>query len=156
LIVFTTQAKFNDLVAKHSNLQATEGTLDSKRQRAELQLQAAQTKISDLESSNDELKRLNVDMKRQVEKWQHLETKGGEATEKEHQKRVALEFELQGVKETHENELIEDANSLEKLKNRYEKAREKAAAYEVGVPPLCGNGSSQHWILGRSKTTRER
>jgi hypothetical protein len=85
-----------------------------------------------------------------------LETKGGEAAEKEHQQRLALEFELQELKETHENQLKEHASSLEKLKNRYEKAKEKAAAYEVCAPPRYGNTSSQRWILGRSKTTRER
>lgn len=124
------EAKFNNLVAKHSNLQAAEGTLDSKRQRAELQLQGAQTKILEFERLNDELRRTNADLTHQLERWQTLDTKGGEAAEKEHQKRVALEFELQELKETHENQLEEYANLVEKLKNRHEKMKDKAATYE--------------------------
>ncbi|KIM39828.1 hypothetical protein M413DRAFT_446748 [Hebeloma cylindrosporum] len=124
------EAKFNNLVAKHSNLQAAEGTLDSKRQRAELQLQGAQTKILEFERLNDELRRTNADLTHQLERWQTLDTKGGEAAEKEHQKRITLEFELHELKEIHKNQLEEYANLVEKLKNRHEKMKDKAATYE--------------------------
>jgi len=136
------QAKFNKLVAKHSNLQAAEGTLDSKLQRADLQLQGAQTKISDFERLNDELRRSNADLTHQLERWQTLDAKGGEAAEKEHQKRVALEFELQELKETHESHLEEHTNLVEKLKNRYEKMKEKAATGEVCASALHRNNSA--------------
>lgn len=128
---------------KHSNLQAAGGTLDSKLQRAELQLRGAQTKISDFERLNDELRRSNADLTHQLERWQNLDTKGGEAAEKEHQKRVALEFELQELKETHESHLEEHTNLVEKLKNRYEKIKEKAATYEVCAFLLHQSNSSQ-------------
>jgi len=122
-------------------LQAAGGTLESKFQRAELQVQGAQTKISDLERLNDELKRSNADLTHQLERWQNLDTKGGEAAEKEHQKRVALEFELQELKETHESHLEEHANLVEKLKNRYERVKEKATTYEVCASPLHRSNS---------------
>ena len=134
-------------MAKHSNLQAAEGTLDSKLQRAELQLQGAQTKISDFERLNDELRRSNADLTHQLERWQTLDTKGGEAAEKEHQKRVALEFELQELRETHESHLEEHTNLVEKLKNRCEKVKEKAATCEVCAFALHRNNSSQSSIL---------
>lgn len=135
---------------KHSNLQAAEGTSYSKLQRAELQFQGAQTKISDLERLNDELRRSNADLTHQLERWQNLDTKGGEAAEKEHQKRVALEFELQELKETHESQLEEHVNLVEKFKNRYEKVKEKAATFEV-CASLPRNNFSQSKLYFRVK-----
>lgn len=137
-------------------MEAAEGTLNSKLQRAELQLEGAQTKILDFERLNDELKRSNADLTHQLERWQNLDTKGGEAAEKEHQKRVALEFELQELKETHESQLEEHVNLVEKYKNRYEKVKEKAATFEVCASLLRRNNSSHSKLDSRMKQNNER
>ncbi|KAF8968148.1 hypothetical protein BDZ97DRAFT_1727506 [Flammula alnicola] len=120
------EAKYNRLVAEHSNMEASAGTLDSKLQRTQLQLEGAQTKMADLERVNDELRRSNTDLTRQLERWQNLETKGGEAAEKQHKQRIALEFELRELKEEYENQTQE----LAKAKKKVDKMTDVAANYE--------------------------
>ena len=113
-------------------MEAASGTLDTKVQRTQLKLEGALNKISDLERANDELKRSNTDLSNQLERWENLETKGGEAKEKEHKKRIALELELKELKEQFEQQEEE----LAKAKRKVEKMRDVAANYEVGFPPL--------------------
>ena len=113
-------------------MEAASGTLDTKVQRTQLKLEGALNKIADLERANDELKRSNTDLSNQLERWENLETKGGEAKEKEHKKRIALELELKELKEQFEQQEEE----LAKAKRKVEKMRDVAANYEVGFPPL--------------------
>ena len=113
-------------------MEAASGTLDTKVQRTQLKLEGALNKIADLERANDELKRSNTDLSNQLERWETLETKGGEAKEKEHKKRIALELELKELKEQFEQQEEE----LAKAKRKVEKMRDVAANYEVGFPPL--------------------
>lgn len=110
-------------------MEAASGTLDTKVQRTQLKLEGALNKIADLERANDEFKRSNTDLSNQLERWANLETKGGEAKEKEHKKRIALELELNEIKEQFEQQ----AEELDKAKRKVEKIKDVAANYEVGL-----------------------
>lgn len=115
-------------------MEAASGTLDTKVQRTQLKLEGALNKIADLERANDEFKRSNTDLSNQLERWANLETKGGEAKEKEHKKRIALELELNELKEQFEQQ----AEELDKAKRKVEKIKDVAANYEVGLGAFCG------------------
>lgn len=123
----------NKLVEGRANLEAASESIRSKLERTKLQLDGAQTKNSELERLNDELKRTNADLTRQLEKWQSLETKEGEAAETERKQRIALEMELREVKETSEKKAEKAAADLEKAKARVEKVRVTVQEWEVSI-----------------------
>ncbi|KAJ7756429.1 hypothetical protein DFH07DRAFT_820539 [Mycena maculata] len=81
----------------HSRLQVKAETTETKLERMTLQFDGAQTTNDELERQNDELKRANVDLKRQLDRWQNLETKGGEEVETLRKHRIDLEVAVKGL-----------------------------------------------------------
>jgi chromosome segregation ATPase len=108
-------------------MEASTGSLDTRLQRTQLKLEGAQNKITDLQRLNADLQRANTDLNNQRERWENLETKGGEAKEMEHKKRVALELELSELKEQYEAQ----AGEYAKAKKKAENMKDVAANYEV-------------------------
>lgn len=103
--------------------------METKLQRTQLKFEGAQNKVAELERQNNDLKRQNTDLNNQRERWENLETKGGEAIEMEHKKRVALELELNDLKENYEAQ----EEALAKAKRKIEKMKDVVANYEVLV-----------------------
>jgi hypothetical protein len=66
---------------------------------------------------NDELKRNNTELKRQMDKWQNLETKGGAEVDTLRKRRIELEVQAKEFEGR-----LADADKLEKER---EKAMEK-------------------------------
>ncbi|KAF8910673.1 hypothetical protein CPB84DRAFT_1672740 [Gymnopilus junonius] len=124
------EEKYNKLVADRSNMEAKNGTLDSQLQRVQLQLEGSRTKVTELERGNDELKRTIADQTRQLERWQNLETKGGEAAEKHYKEKVELEFRYQELKEAFEKHQEERQSELDKEKKRAEKLKDAMHNWE--------------------------
>ena len=87
----------------------------------------------DLERSNDELKRTNAELTRQLEKWQSLETKEGEAADTERKQRIALEMELREVTETFEKRLAKVTSDAERANARVEKIKGTVRDWEVSI-----------------------
>lgn len=125
--------KVHKLVEDRANLEASSESIKSKLERTKLQLDGAQTKTVDLERLNDELKRTNTELTRQLEKWQSLETKEGEAAETERKQRIALEMELREVTETFEKRLAKAAADVERANARVEKMKGTVHDWEVSI-----------------------
>jgi hypothetical protein len=123
----------NKLVEGRANLEASSESIKSKLERTKLQLDGAQTKTVDLERSNDELKRTNSELTRQLDKWQSLETKEGEAADSERKQRIALEMELREVTETFEKRLAKAAADAERANARVEKMKKTVQDWEVSI-----------------------
>ena len=123
--------KLNKLVEGRANLEASSESIKSKLERTKLQLDGAQTKNVDLERSNDELKRTNSELTRQLEKWQNLETKEGEAADTERKQRIALEMELREVTESFEKKLAKALADVERANSRVEKIKGTVKEWEV-------------------------
>ena len=119
-----------------ANLEASSESIKSKLERTKLQLDGAQSKNLDLERSNDELKRTNTELARQLEKWQSLETKEGEAADTERKQRIALEMELREAAETFEKKLAKAADDVERANARVEKIKGTVKEWEVSIPLL--------------------
>ncbi|KAJ7931517.1 hypothetical protein B0H13DRAFT_1958559 [Mycena leptocephala] len=103
----------------YGRLQVTAESTETKLVRLTLQFDGAQTTIAELERQNDELKRANLDIKRQLDRWQNLETKGGEEVETLRKQRIDLEVEvkaLQGRLEKKDAELQKEKNKVAKHK----------------------------------------
>ena len=116
-----------------ANLEASSESTKSKLERTKLQLDGAQTKNSDLERLNDELKRTNAELTRQLEKWQSLETKEGEAAETERKQRIALGIELQELTEVFEKKLEKANADLERAERRVERMKVTVQQWEVST-----------------------
>jgi chromosome segregation ATPase len=118
-------------VEGRANLEAASEFTKSKLERTQLQLDGAQTKNSELERLNDELKRTNTDLTRQLEKWQSLETKEGEAADTERKQRIALEMELRELTDSSEKKLAKAAAELERANARVERMKVTVQDWEV-------------------------
>ena len=124
----------NKLIEGRANLEASSESIKSKLERTKLQLDGAQTKNIDLERLNDELKRTNTELTRQLEKWQSLETKEGEAADTERKQRIALEMELREVTESFEKKLAKSGADVERANARVEKVKGTVKEWEVSIP----------------------
>lgn len=123
----------NKLVEGRTNLEASSESIKSKLERTKLQLDGAQTKTMDLERLNDELKRTNTELTRQLEKWQSLETKEGEAADTERKQRIALEIKLREATETFEKKLEMAASDLQRANARVETVKGTVQDWEVSI-----------------------
>lgn len=108
-----------------------------------LQLDGALSSKAEIEGVNSELKRNNVDLKRQLDKWQNLETKGGAEIEEMRKRRIELEVrvkELEGrVRELERGEK-ESAKALEKERKKVEKRQTEIDKLQVrGLSPQFQN-----------------
>ena len=88
----------------------------------------------DVERLNDELKRTNAELTRQLEKWQSLETKEGEAADTERKQRIALELELRETTESFEKKLAKAVADTERSNARVEKIKGTVKEWEVSIP----------------------
>jgi chromosome segregation ATPase len=111
---------------EHAELTATSASTASKLERITLQRDGGQTQITDLERLNDELKRNNAELKRQMDKWQNLETKGGAEVDNLRKRRIELEVqvkEFEGrladagkIEQERDKALEKEKKKVEKLK----------------------------------------
>ncbi|PPQ82626.1 hypothetical protein CVT26_001437 [Gymnopilus dilepis] len=121
------EEKYNKLVAERSNMEAKNGTLESQLTRVQLQLEGSHTKMKELERTNDDLRRTIADQTRQIERWQNLETKGGEEAEKHHKEKVELEFRVRELEEA----LEEQRKETEAEKRRTQKVKDVMENWQV-------------------------
>lgn len=122
----SSQTKFSRLREEHAELIATSASTTAKLERTTLQRDGAQAEIADLERLNVEFKRNNVELKRQLDKWQNLETKGGDEVETLRRRRIELEVqvkEFEGrladadkIEQDREKALEKEKKKVEKLK----------------------------------------
>ncbi|KAJ6531791.1 hypothetical protein B0H19DRAFT_1081751 [Mycena capillaripes] len=106
----------------YGRLQVAAESTKTKLERLNLQFDGAQTTNTELERQNDELKRANVDIKRQLDKWQNLETKGGEEVATLRKQRIDLEVEVKALE-----------SRLEKKEGELQKERTKVAKHKRNV-----------------------
>ncbi|KAJ7227186.1 hypothetical protein GGX14DRAFT_418488 [Mycena pura] len=136
----------------YSPLQLSVESTKTKLERMSLQLEGYQTTNAELERQNDELKRANADIKRQLDRWQSLETKGGEEVETLRKQRIDLEVEvkaLQGRVEKKESE-------GQKTKKKLAKYEEKVKEYEVYVEEQRREADNVESQLAEAKQQIER
>ncbi|KAJ7158757.1 hypothetical protein C8R46DRAFT_399748 [Mycena filopes] len=126
-------------------LQVKTESVEAKLERVTLQFDGAKTDNAELERQNDELKRANIDIKRQLDKWQNLETKGGEEVETLRKQRIDLEVQVKAL----ESRLEKKEAEVQKDKTKVTKLKENVDEFEVDsdsifsrvrlniVPGLC-------------------
>ncbi|KAJ6513299.1 hypothetical protein C8R45DRAFT_341850 [Mycena sanguinolenta] len=110
-----------------ARLQVKVESTENKLERMTLQFEGAQTNNAELERKNEELKRANVDIKRQLDKWQSLETKGGEEVETLRKQRIDLEVEVKALEarlEKKEGELQKQKIKVDKYKKNEDEFQE--------------------------------
>lgn len=106
-----------------------------------MNLEGLQNKLADTDRLTDELKREKASLSNQLERWQSLENKGGEAAEKQRKQIVALELELRETQEAREQEAEKASRDLEKAQKRLEKTKSALAEWEASrcysTPTSC-------------------
>lgn len=115
------QTEIKRLTKENSSSKASSDTNATKIERLALQLEGAKTTISEFESTNGELKRTNADLRRQLDKWQSLETKGDAEIEDMRKRRMELEVEGKQL----EDRVAELEGDLAAMKEKELKALEK-------------------------------
>ncbi|KAH9481378.1 hypothetical protein JR316_0005903 [Psilocybe cubensis] len=123
-------AEVVDLTAKNAVLENEIKSLETKFQRTTLNMEALQNKLSDADRLADELKREKASLSNQLERWQSLENKEGEAAEQQRKQIVALELELREIKEAYEHDTEKAARDLEKAHNRLQRTKDALAELE--------------------------
>jgi septal ring factor EnvC (AmiA/AmiB activator) len=126
-VLIRTQEELAKLRESHVGLQVKVESTQAKLERVTLQLDGAQTTSAELARQNDELKRANGDIKRQLDKWQNLETKGGEEVETLRKQRIDLEVEVRAL----QLRLEKKESELQKEKNKVIKHKKNAEEFEV-------------------------
>lgn len=128
-IISSLQTELDNLHRANAESQVSSGSLNVKLERATLQLDGERSKNADLERTNEELKLSNEDLKRQVAKWQSLESKGDTEIESSRKKCVELEVQLQAVQSQLSKREEEDA----KMQKRLEKIKQRVQEWQVCV-----------------------
>jgi uncharacterized protein YlxW (UPF0749 family) len=85
---------------------------------------------------NDELKRNNTELKRQMDKWQNLETKGGAEVDTLRKRRIELEVqvkEFEGRLADADKTEQEREKAMEKEKKKVEKLKGVIDSWRVSV-----------------------
>jgi chromosome segregation ATPase len=127
IILTSPQKELLKLRESYGRLQVTAESTETKLVRLTLQFDGAQTTIAELERQNDELKRANLDIKRQLDRWQNLETKGGEEVETLRKQRIDLEVEVKAL----QGRLEKKDAELQKEKNKVAKHKRNVDEFEV-------------------------
>jgi chromosome segregation ATPase len=99
-----------------------------------IELDRAQTANAELDRLNDDLKRDNVEIKRQLDKWQNLETKDGVELDAMRKRRIELEVnvkELESRLSDAEEKEEADARVLENHKRKIEKLNDALTEWRV-------------------------
>ncbi|KAJ7475850.1 hypothetical protein FB451DRAFT_1173829 [Mycena latifolia] len=118
----STQNELLHLRESYGRLQVSAESAKTKLERMTLQFEGAQTTSAELERKNDELKRANIDIKRQLDRWQNLETKGGEEVETLRKQRIDLEVNVKALE-----------GRLEKKEAELQKEKTKVARHKTNV-----------------------
>ncbi|KAJ7170686.1 hypothetical protein C8R43DRAFT_980483 [Mycena crocata] len=118
----TAENELTQLRESYGRLQVTAESANTRLERMTLQFEGAQTTSAELERQNDELKRTSADIKRQLDRWQNLETKGGEEVETLRKQRMDLEVEVKAL-----------GGRLEKKEGELQKARDKVKKYKENI-----------------------
>ncbi|KAJ7601755.1 hypothetical protein DFH06DRAFT_388170 [Mycena polygramma] len=113
----------------YGRLQVKAESTGAKLERLNLQFDGSQTTNAELERQNDELKRANVDIKRQLDKWQNLETKGGEEVETLRKQRIELEVEVKAL----QTRLEKKNGELQKEKSKVAKHKQNVDEFQVYI-----------------------
>ncbi|KAJ7603756.1 hypothetical protein DFH06DRAFT_327704 [Mycena polygramma] len=113
----------------YGRLQVKAESIVAKLERLNLQFDGSQTTNAELERQNDELKRANVDIKRQLDKWQNLETKGGEEVETLRKQRIELEVEVKAL----QTRLEKKNGELQKEKSKVAKHKQNVDEFQVYI-----------------------
>ncbi|KAJ6494825.1 hypothetical protein C8R47DRAFT_974727 [Mycena vitilis] len=124
-----TQKELVKLRETYGRLQVKAESIGAKLERLNLQFDGSQTTNAELERQNDELKRANVDIKRQLDKWQNLETKGGEEVETLRKQRIELEVEVKAL----ETRLEKKNGELQKEKSKVAKHKQNVDEFQVYI-----------------------
>ncbi|KAF8638248.1 hypothetical protein AX17_002270 [Amanita inopinata Kibby_2008] len=114
------QDKMVQLRQEHVTFQAGAESQATKLERVTLQLEGAQTKNTELERINDELRRTNAELRRQLEKWQCLETKGNDEMETLRKQKLDLQVRVNDLQDRMEKQVAEKDKELDKLNKRAE------------------------------------
>ncbi|THV07424.1 hypothetical protein K435DRAFT_959998 [Dendrothele bispora CBS 962.96] len=133
-------AEISNLHKALAEQQAVAQSTAAKLERATLQLDGERTKNADLQRTNDEFKRTNQDLTRQLDKWQSLETKGGEEVEALRKQKVDLDIRLQALQnqqkkreEDHSRQMDRERNKVEKLKKTVDQWAEHSQTQEKEI-----------------------
>ncbi|KAF8626980.1 hypothetical protein AX15_004573 [Amanita polypyramis BW_CC] len=124
------QDKVSQLRQEYTTLQTSAETNATKLERTTLQLKGAQVKNTELEHIIDELKRSNVELRRQLEKWQDLETKGNGEMETLRRQKIELEAKVSNLQDRLQKQVGERDKELEKLGKREEKMKDLVAQWK--------------------------
>jgi len=152
-IINLAQEKSSLLREEIAQLRVTAESTASKLERTTLQLDGAQSANAELERLNDELKRSDGEIKRQLDKWQSLENKGGAEVEAMRKRRIELEVQVKEL----ENRLggankreKENTSALEKERVRVSKLKEILGEWRVSWFKSCSLSSSSQPIPERT------
>ncbi|THH06435.1 hypothetical protein EW145_g4102 [Phellinidium pouzarii] len=124
----TLQSDLLKLRGESTTLKASFESSSTKLERTTLQLEGARTHAADLDTTNKELIRTNADLKRQLDKWETLETRGGTEMEEMRKRRIELEVQVRELQERvkeFEKAEKESTKTLEKELKRVEKLRKE-------------------------------
>ncbi|KIY43834.1 hypothetical protein FISHEDRAFT_51991 [Fistulina hepatica ATCC 64428] len=119
---------------EHAALKAQYEALKVKFERTELQLQGMRTKNTELEEENTTLRVAKNDLRQQLDKWERLETKGGQEAETLRQECKALEIEnkeLQSLIEKKDAIIAKREEKAAKLTGYVQKLRETNTQWEA-------------------------
>lgn len=89
-------------------------------------------RFADLQRSHDELRLTNTDLKRQIEKWQTLETKGNNELEALRNQRIEGQVKLKESEERWHEREMELERALEKKERALAKYKESVDEWQVG------------------------
>lgn len=116
--------KLRETSAQH---QTSTETTTSKLKRTQLQLDGASSRIEELERRNNELERASIDLQRQIDQWQELETKEGAQAEALRRARIDLENTNRSL----ESQLEKKSDDLSKAKQNIKKVRETLEEWQA-------------------------
>ncbi|KAK7033087.1 putative glycoside hydrolase family 13 protein [Favolaschia claudopus] len=123
------ETELSQLRETNSRLQVKAESTETKLQRLTLQFERAQSDNAELERKKDELQRTNDDFRRQLDKWQDLETRGGAETETLRKQRIDLEVEVKAL----ELRLEKNEADLKKEKVRVAKHKKNVDDFEAYI-----------------------
>ncbi|KAJ7650275.1 hypothetical protein FB45DRAFT_887458 [Roridomyces roridus] len=138
-----------ELRENNSRLQVKSQSSETKLERLTLQYQGLQSEKTDLQRLNDELKLTNTDLKRQMDRWQNLETKGGEEVETLRKRRLELEVQVKSLDERLDKKDAELKKVKEKMAALKEDYEQRVQAQEEEAQQARTEISKAHKLIER-------
>jgi predicted nucleic acid-binding Zn-ribbon protein len=136
ILIVNSQSEISDLHKALAEQQAAAQSNAAKLERSTLQLDGERTKNAELQRHYDELRRTNQDLSRQLDKWQSLETKGGEEVEALRKQKVDLEIQLQALQNQLKKREEDHARHLEREKQKIQKLKANVDHWSVRLQSL--------------------